>query len=105
MPANPRSRRSQRPCIEELPEILVERGLSIRKLALQAGVDPGHLNRVLRRANYKTPSAELCAKVARALGLPVDYWPEYRERLVIDCVRSQPRLREELYSRLARKKE
>jgi hypothetical protein len=36
---------------------------------------------------------------AIALGLPRDYFPEYREAFVIDRVRSDPRLRDELYVR------
>jgi hypothetical protein len=44
--------------------------------------------------NYKTPSAELAGSVAKALGLPKDYFPEFREAFVIDKVKSDPRLRE-----------
>ena len=93
--------RSQRRLVEELPEILEDRELSIRALAHSAGVSPSHLGRVLRQTDYKTPSVELCRRLARALGLPEDYWPEYRERVVVDRVRSDPALREELYTRLA----
>lgn len=106
MPAQ-RSRRdhglSQRPLVEELPELLAERQLSIRALALKADVSPSHLGRVLRQADYKTPSAELCRRLARALDLPDDYWPEYRERVIIERVRTDPALREELYARVARR--
>lgn len=98
------SNRSQRRLIDELPEILAERQLSIRALARSAGVSSSHLTRVLRGRDYKTPSAELCRRVALALELPEDYWPEYRERVVVEQVRSDPKLREELYRRLASKK-
>lgn len=100
VPGNAKSRLSQRPFIEELPEILEERGLSLREIARQAGVDPGHLNRVLRRADYKTPSAKLCERVAVTLGLPADYWPEYREHVIVSRVRADPELRETLYKRI-----
>lgn len=92
--------RSQRRLVEELPEILKARDLSIRALAIRAGVSPSHLGRVLRQSDYKTPSVELCRRLAQALDLPEDYWPEYRERVVVDRVRSDPALREELYARL-----
>ncbi len=49
--------------------------------------------------NYKTPSAELARRVAVALGLPEDYFPEFREAFVLERVRSDPRLREQLYKR------
>lgn len=94
---------SQRPLVEELPELLAERRLSVRALALSAGVSPSHLGRVLRQRDYKTPSADLCRRVAHALDLPDDYWPEYRERVVVERVRSDPKLREELYGRLTRR--
>lgn len=101
MPRKPLSReKSQRRLIEELPELLKQRNLSVRALAIKAEVSASHLGRVLRQQDYKTPSAELCRRVARALGLPEDYWPEYRERAVIDRIRSDPGLREDLYSRL-----
>ncbi len=101
MPPRPRSRVSQRPFVEEVPEILEARGLSIRAVARKAGVDPGYLNRVLRRADYKTPSAKLCERVALALDLPADYWPEYREQVVLGRIRSNPKLREEIYQRFS----
>lgn len=100
MPSKSDSSPSQRSFVDELPEILKARQLSIRQVALAAGVDPGHLGKVLRRVDYKTPSAELCRRVAWALDLPDDYWPEYRERLVIDRVRADSKLRDELYRRL-----
>lgn len=89
-----------RPFVEEVPRFLAERGLSLRALATAAGVDPGHLSRVLRRAAYKTPSADLTARVAEALGLPRDYFPEFREALVIRTVQEDAELRERLYRRL-----
>lgn len=103
MPRKQSERRtSQRRLVEELPELLEERNLSVRALAIKAGVSASHLGRVLRQRDYKTPSAELCCRLARALDLPEDYWPDYRERFVIDRVRSDPQLREDLYSRLRR---
>lgn len=95
--------KSQRRLVEELPELLKERNLSVRALAIKAEVSASHLGRVLRQKDYKTPSAELCRRIALALDLPEDYWPDYRERVVIERVRSDPALREELYTRLARR--
>jgi hypothetical protein len=64
------------PFVEEVPRLLRERGLSIRALAREVGVTDGHLSRVLRRVNYKTPGPEL-ARRARARSLrwdQVDRW-------------------------------
>jgi transcriptional regulator with XRE-family HTH domain len=87
----------------ELPRLLDERHLSIRALAREAGVTDAHLSRVLRRANYKTPSGDLARRVAVALGLPEDYFPEYREAFVIERVRGDAELRDRLYGRLRQK--
>lgn len=91
--------RTDRAFVDEVPRLLQERALSIRALAREAGVTDAHLSRVLRQMNYKTPSAELARRVAVALGLPEDYFPEFREAFVLERVRSDPRLREQLYKR------
>jgi transcriptional regulator with XRE-family HTH domain len=90
------------PFIEELPRLLHDRGMSLRALAATIGISDSHLSRVLRRADYKTPSPDLTRKVARALGLPPDYFLEFREAYVIERIRSDPKLRNDLYARLTR---
>jgi transcriptional regulator with XRE-family HTH domain len=94
------SRRTDQPFTSEVPRLLAERNLSIRALARQAGVTDAHLSRVLRGVRYKTPSGDLARRVAVALDLPDDYFPEYREAFVIDKVRADPRLRDHLYRKL-----
>ncbi|MHB8642346.1 MAG: helix-turn-helix domain-containing protein [Gaiellaceae bacterium] len=95
-------KRTDHPFVEEVPRLLEERDLSIRALARRAAVTDAHLSRVLRQVNYKTPSADLARRIAIALDLPEDYFPEFREAFVIDEVRRDPRLREQLYARLRR---
>ena len=90
-----------RPFTEEVPDLLAERGMSLRALARAAGVDHGHLSRVLRREAYKTPSSELTARVAEAFDLPHDYFPEFREGFVLERIREDEALRERLYRRLS----
>jgi transcriptional regulator with XRE-family HTH domain len=90
------------PFIEELPRLLHDRGMSLRALAATIGISDSHLSRVLRRADYKTPSPDLTRRVARALGLPPDYFLEFREAYVIERIRSDPKLRNDLYARLIR---
>src|SRR5690348_11362202 len=47
------------PFSEELPRLLSERRMSTRALAMQIGVSPSHLSRVIRRKDYKTPGLDL----------------------------------------------
>ena len=92
--------RTNRAFPDELPQLLHEQGLSLRRLARQVGVTDAHLSRVTRRANYKTVSGELAERVAAALGLPADYFPEAREAYVLQHVRRDPRLRDRLFDQL-----
>jgi transcriptional regulator with XRE-family HTH domain len=85
---------------DELPDLLRERGWSQRRLAAAVGVDPAHISRTLARSAGRGPTASLAARVAVALDLPPDYFPEYREERVIAAVRRDPKLRERLYRRL-----
>jgi transcriptional regulator with XRE-family HTH domain len=85
---------------EELPRLLEERRMSIRGLAAAVGVSDSHLSRVVRRADYKTASPDLTARVAAVLGLPSDYFREYREAYVIERIKGDPKLLNRLYSRL-----
>lgn len=96
--------RTQRPFVDELPALLRERGMSLRELARQVEVTDSHLSRLLRGVGYRTrPSKELARRVAVSLGLEPDYFLEYREAVVIEAVRGNRRLREELYDRLSRR--
>jgi transcriptional regulator with XRE-family HTH domain len=88
------------PFSEELPRLLAERGMSTRALAIRVGVSPSHLSRVVRRKDYKTPGPKLMRKIAAALDLPDDYFPESRELVVLERIRTDPKLRDELYKRL-----
>jgi transcriptional regulator with XRE-family HTH domain len=96
--------RSNKAFVEELPNLVRERKMSLRTLAQLADVNPSHLSRVLRRADYKTPSADLVRRIAVALGLPHDYFPEFREAIVHEQVKLDAKLRDELYDRLRRRK-
>jgi transcriptional regulator with XRE-family HTH domain len=77
--------------------------MTMRALAREAGVTSAHLSRVLRRADYKTPSGQLASRVAVALDLPPDYFAEYREALVIERVKEDARFRDDMYARLTRR--
>src|SRR5262249_37094294 len=80
---------------DALPELLMERRLSLRELGRRIGIDATYLSRV-RRGRQSLP-VELPTKVALALGLPMDFFPETRESLIVDAVRQDPDLRERVY--------
>ena len=89
--------RSNRPFVEELPELLATRGLSLRAFARDIGVNSSHLSRVLRGVDYRSAGPNLARSAANALGLPDDYFPEAREAPVVARIKSDPKLRDELY--------
>lgn len=96
-------KRAKRPFADELPDLLDKRGISLRALARSAGVNDAHLSRLLRGVGYRTrPSRDLAQRIAEALDLPHDYFTEYREAVVIDEIKRNPRLRDQLYARLKR---
>jgi transcriptional regulator with XRE-family HTH domain len=93
--------RTESPFNEELPALLQRRGLTLRSLARQAGVSHAHLSRLLHGVGYRSrPSIDLTRRIAAALDLQPDYFKEYREAVVLDEVRRNTALREELYNRL-----
>ncbi|HWQ22731.1 MAG TPA: helix-turn-helix transcriptional regulator [Gaiellaceae bacterium] len=97
-----RAQWTQRPFSEEVPRLLAECGLSQRQLAAMAEVHQSHLSRLLRGSKHKTPSRDLAARVARAFGLPEEYFAEYREAVVLEHIRSDAALRDRLFRRLTR---
>ena len=94
------TRRTRQGLRDAVPDILIEKGWTQKQLACAAGIDPGYLCRVLRGDGRVAP--ELASRVAAALDLPNDYFPECRERAVIEAVRNDPRLRDRLYTSLRR---
>jgi transcriptional regulator with XRE-family HTH domain len=74
----------------------------MRELARRVDVNSSHLSRAVRGEQYKSISGDLAERVATALGLPLDYFVEYREAIVVRAVREDAALRERLYARLRR---
>lgn len=94
-------RRSTDGLREVLPGLLLERGWTQKRLSRASGVDQAYLCRVLRSDRRVPP--ELASRIAEALGLPADFFPECREREVIEAVRKNPVLRDRIYARLVRR--
>jgi transcriptional regulator with XRE-family HTH domain len=78
--------------------------MSMRGLARKIGVTDSHLSRAVRNVDYKRASPDLMKRISHALGLPPDYFEEVREAFVIDAIRADPSLRNELYARLLRRR-
>jgi transcriptional regulator with XRE-family HTH domain len=96
------ARRTDLPFREALPQLLVERGLSLRELSRRIGIDATYLSRI-RRGQKRVP-VDLPKQVAVVLGLPEDYFPETREALISDAIRRDPELREAIYRRIFRQR-
>ena len=77
--------------------------MTLRALAREVGtLDHAYLSRMLR--GQLPPNVDHIRRIARALDLPVDYFPEVREAEVIAAIRKKPRLRDELYFERVRPK-
>jgi transcriptional regulator with XRE-family HTH domain len=94
------ARRTQEAFRDELPRLLEMRGMSQRALAGQVGVNQSYLTFVLH--GRRAPSRRLLEGAARALGLPADYFREYREAAVIDRVKRDPVLLDRVYGLIQR---
>lgn len=71
----------------ELTALRLERGLSLRALALLAGVSQGHLSNVSggTRGLGSPPTDELVERLAAALGVdPAEAFSDYRRRRAVE---------------------
>jgi transcriptional regulator with XRE-family HTH domain len=92
--------RTDEPFRDALPRLLIEQGVSLRELSRRLGMDATYLSRI-RRGRQRLPT-RLPSRVAASLGLPEDYFPETREALILDAIRTDPTLREQIYQRVVR---
>jgi transcriptional regulator with XRE-family HTH domain len=96
------AKRTATPLGEELPQLAAERGLSVRKVAHQVGVSQAHLSRVVLG---KIPaSGQLAGRIAETLGLPKDYFAEYRSWRLAEALRADPGLRDRLFDKYGRER-
>ena len=75
--------------------------MTAHALAKKAGISHSHLSRAKRGKDYKSLSGDLVARLGTALELPAGYFPEEREAVVVEQIRHDARLRDELYRRVA----
>ena len=86
---------------EALPALLEERRWSQRLLAREVGVNQSHLSRAL--AGDGRISGGLAGRLALALGLPEDYFPEFRSAAVQEAIERDPGFRDFVYRQLLRR--
>jgi transcriptional regulator with XRE-family HTH domain len=91
---------SNEPIAEALADLLQMEGLSLRALAHEVDVDHSHISRALRAGNGRVISGELASRIAEALGLPFDYFPETRTAFVHQAIDADAELRERIYRAL-----
>lgn len=89
---------------EELPRLLAERRTSLRWLAQQVGVQQSHLSRILGVEPRRRATKKIAADIAVALGLPSDYFAEYRRAVVVDAMEEDPAIGDPIYNRLKRRR-
>jgi transcriptional regulator with XRE-family HTH domain len=97
-----RRERSKVSLRELLPKLLAERGQSQRQFSEAIGFEQAYLSRVL--GGQRAPSLRLLEAIAKGLGLPKDYFPEYREQAVIEAIRADADLRDKIYDSLRKSK-
>ena len=93
----PRAQQTQESVTEALPKLLEAKEVSLRALAAAAGVNQSHLSRALREGSGRVISGELAERLAKALGLAADYFPETRAWRAHQAIDADPKLRERIY--------
>ena len=81
----------------QLAALAAEKGLSVRALARALHVDQSYLSRII--TGDAPASGAVAGRVAEVLGLPVDYFPEYREWRLVEAIHQDPELRDRLFDR------
>ena len=84
----------------QLAALASARGLSVRAVARALHIDQSYLSRVV--TGDVPVSGSVAGRVAEVLGLPVDFFPEYREWRLVEAIRADPELRDRLFERYAK---
>jgi transcriptional regulator with XRE-family HTH domain len=93
-------RRTEKAFRDDLPRLLAERGLSQRRLAQLVGLNQSYVTLVLK--GRRAPSMRLLRGATDALELPMDYFREYREAVVIEHVKADAAMLERVYQLITR---
>lgn len=97
-----RRRQTQAAFRDELPRLLQEQGISQRQLAAAIDLPQSYISLVL--GGRRSPSKRLLEQAAHELGLPIDYFAEYREQVAIAAIKTDGALRDRIYRSLTQRK-
>jgi transcriptional regulator with XRE-family HTH domain len=97
-------RRTNRSLADELPTLVKEHGITYDHLAALVDVSPSHLSRIIHRKNSKIPSGDLARRIALALELPEDYFPEFRQAVVVQRLGEDAALLNRTYDAIRRRR-
>jgi hypothetical protein len=92
--------RSKTPIKEALPILLSRRRppLTMNQLGKLVGISAAHISRSCSPKHpYVTFSGEATARIAAFFSLPEDYFPEFRVQWLIEVLREDLQLADELY--------
>lgn len=93
--------RSIEPFGRALREVLDQRGISVRELARDVGLDSGHLTRLIRHdSTGQKVTGEVAERIALQLDLDPGFFVETREAAIVRHMRARPAWRDETYDTL-----
>ncbi len=90
---------SKEPLGPTVERLMTETGVTYRGLADKTGLSAGYLNHIVH-GNRPVPSNDVLAKIAKALGVKVDYFREVRVRAITERLEQTPALVDRLYKKL-----
>jgi transcriptional regulator with XRE-family HTH domain len=104
--AVPKVERTDEPISVWLPRLAAAGGYSLRRLAEEVGVQQSYLSRIKGGdpvdPQWRPPSMRVLERLADALGVEPDYFPEYRRGAVEEAIRDDPKLRDRVFDQVKR---
>lgn len=93
----PSSQRTTKSIKEELPRLIRWDKISVNKLARQLDISATHISRSCNPAHPETFGGGLAGRTALYFGLPEDYFVEFRREFLLDLIRNDLDLCDQLY--------
>lgn len=91
------SQRTKRSIKEELPRLMGWDRISVNKLARLLDISAAHLSRTCNPAHPETFGGGLAGRTTLYFGLPEDYFCEFRRKFLLNLIRNDPDLCDQLY--------
>src|SRR3954467_11777637 len=96
-----RRRFSTEPFGPAIERLMNESGTTYRGLAAKTGLSAGYLNHLVH-GNRPVPSNDVIKRLADALEVDAEYFPEYRLRAITEQLEAMPEQIDRLYNRLGK---